>query len=111
MRENTPELTSTTITLMVVVALFYDAVQVVLSWIGVGWLIMPVFYLHFWMWFRFHGMKFFTMKRAKGLGVGGIIEFLTAGIAPAFFINVLIIALDYKIKEKVPFADKIDKIS
>lgn len=84
---------------MISVALFYDAIQIVFSWLGVGWIIMPVFYLHFWMWFRTHGIKFFTTKRAKGMGFGGILEALTAGIIPAFTFNVLMAAMDHKTTE------------
>ena len=94
-------LKKTTIGLMCGVALFYDVLQILLSWIGIGWLIIPIFYLHFWLWFKIHGIKFFTMKRAKSLGIGAFLEFITAGIAPAFFVNVLTIALDYKVKEGV----------
>lgn len=96
------------IALMVSVALFYDVVQILLSWIGFGWLIMPIFYLHFWMWFKMNGVKFFTMKRASYAGVGLILETLTAGILPAFTFLVLRICLDYKIKktlDKIPAAE------
>ncbi len=80
------------------VALLYDAIQIIFVWMGIGWLIIPIFYIHFWMWFRMHGIKFFTKKRAKSFGIGAVLEILTAGIVPAFTFNVISVALDYKIK-------------
>lgn len=87
---------------MVGVALFYDALQALLSWLGIGWLIIPVAYGHFWLWFRMHGLKFFSMKRAPSLGVGVLLEFVTAGIIPSITLNVLRVALDYKVKKVLP---------
>ena len=92
-------LKSSTIGLMAGVALLYDVIQILLSWIGIGWLIIPIFYLHYWLWFGMHGVKFFTAKRARSLGIGALLEVFTAGIAPAFFVNVLTVALDAKIKQ------------
>ena len=97
MQEESKEksLKTTTVVFMIVVAFFYDVIQILLSWIGVGWLIMPVFYLHFYVWFKMHGVKFFTMKRAPYAGIGLLLETVTAGILPAFTFLVLRIALDF----------------
>src|SRR3989344_837684 len=85
------ELSNGIIALMVTVAFFYDVLQIALSWIGVGFLIIPFFYLHFWLWFRLRGVKFISLKRASTLSIGAALEFLTAGIIPGvsffFFLN------------------------
>lgn len=94
---NNNKLKTATIWLMISVALFYDVIQILFSWMGLGWLIMPIFYLHFWFWFKIHGVKFFTMKRAKGLGIGGLLEAATAGIIPGFTFNVFMIAMDNRL--------------
>ena len=92
-------LKTTTIWLMIGVAAFFDALQALLSWIFLGWLIIPVEYGTFWLWFKFNGISFFSMKRAPALGIGALIEIVTAGIFPAFTAVVARIALTSKIKE------------
>ncbi len=84
---------------MVCVALLYDVLQILLDFIGAGWLLVPVAYLHFSLWFYLHGIKFFSGKRIKSLGAGALLEFITAGIIPATTFNVLFVALDYKVKK------------
>lgn len=84
---------------MIGVAAFFDALQAILSWIFLGWLIIPVEYGTFWLWFKFNGINFFSMKRAKTLGIGALIEIVTAGIFPAFTAVVARIAFTSKIKE------------
>lgn len=94
---------------MAIIGLFYDVLQTAFSWLGLGVLIIPIFYLHFWLWFRLRGVKFISMKRAPTLGIGALLEFLTAGIIPGFTFIVLRTALDYKIKKIVPALDIIKK--
>ncbi len=96
------ELSTTTIAFMVLVALFYDTLQVVLSWIGAGWLIIPIFYLTFFIWFKMRGLSFLSLKRAPTLGIGGLLEMASAGIIPSLTFMVLRIGLDYKIKKFLP---------
>jgi len=95
-------LSNTTIALMTATALFYDALQALLSYIFMGWLIMPIFYLHFSVWFWMRGLKFFRMKRAPTMVVGSLLEFISAGIIPSFTFMVLRIALDYRVREILP---------
>ena len=92
-------LKSTTIGFMIGVAAFFDMLQILLSWILLGWLIIPIEYGTFWLWFKFNGISFFSMKRAPTLGIGALIETATAGIFPAFTAVVARIALTSKIKE------------
>src|SRR3989344_689857 len=91
-------LTTAKIVLMTVVALFYDAIQALFVWMGAGLIIMPIFYLHFWLWFRLNGVKFISMKRWGTVAAGTILETVTAGAIPAFTLIVLRTALDDKIK-------------
>lgn len=98
------ELDNTTIALMAAVALFYDALQALLAIVFMGWLIIPVAYLTFFVWFKFHGLSFFTLKRAPSMGVGVFLEFISAGIIPSITFNVLRCALDYKVKKAIPLS-------
>lgn len=95
------QLESHTIWLMIGVALFYDAAQALLDLVGIGWLLVPVAYFHFWLWFKFHDINFFSAKRGATIGVGAALEFVTAGIMPAMTFTVARIALDYKIKKAI----------
>jgi len=96
-----PQLSSATIVIMVVVALIFDGFQTLFSYIGLGWLIIPIAYGTFILWFKLLGLDFLTMKRSALLGVGAALEMLTAGIIPAMTFMVLRIALDYRIKKTV----------
>lgn len=91
---NEPKLKGHTIVLMVCVALFYDILQLLLYW-----LMIPVFYLTYYIWFKMHGINFLTMKRAPIQASGAALEIISAGLIPAFTFIVLRVALDYKIKE------------
>lgn len=86
------------------VASFFDMLQIAFSWFGGGWLIIPIQYGTLILWFRFHGLNFLSMKRAPTLGIGALIETVTAGIFPAFTAVVARIAFTEKIKEKVDTA-------
>lgn len=86
---------------MIGVAAFFDALQAMLSWLLIGWLIIPIEYGTFWLWFKFNGISFFSMKRAPTLGIGAVIETITAGIFPAFTAVVARIAFTSKIEENM----------
>lgn len=94
-----PELKSHTIALMVAVALFFDLVQLALGWVLLGWLVIPIFYLTYIVWFKMHGLNFLSLKRAWAQGTGLFLELITAGIIPAFTFIVLASALGTKIKK------------
>lgn len=115
MQDKQPRLKNTTIGLMVAVALFYDILSGVLAVIFMGWLVVPLFYLHFWFWFRLHGVSFFSMKRAPTHLIGFAAEALTAGIAPAMTAIVARVAVmtklqDSKIGGVINMADRVDKL-
>jgi hypothetical protein len=102
MPEDKKELDSTVIVFMTVVALFYDTLQWLLAFVFMGWLVIPIAYLNFWLWFRMRGLKFFSLKRAPTLGIGAFLEFISLGIIPSITFTVLRVALDYKIKKVIP---------
>ncbi|GEM_PF-4132983 len=98
-------LDNATIALMTAVALFYDVLQILLALIFLGWLILPIAYLTFFVWFKIHGLNFLSLKRAPTIGVGFLLEFISAGIIPAITFAVLRVALDSKMKKiigKIP---------
>lgn len=92
-------LKSSTIWLMTGVALLFDAIQAALSYLFLGWLMIPVFYMTYWMWFKMNGVKFLTLKRAPTQAIGGILEVISAGIIPAFTFIVARVALTSKMEE------------
>ena len=104
-----PGLKSTTIGLMGGVALLFDTLQVLFSWIGMGILLIPLQYGVFILWFRMHGLSFLSLKRMPSLAGGAIIEAITAGIFPAFTAIVLRAALTSKLKQVAPGSDIINE--
>lgn len=104
-----PELKTNTIVFMVAVAIFYDVLQWFLAFVFLGWAVIPIAYGTFAIWFRMHGVKFFTSKRIGSLGVGAFLEFISAGIIPSITFNVLVVALDNKAKKLVPGSDIIKR--
>jgi len=84
---------------MIAVALFFDVLQALLDLIGIGWILVFLSYPTFWLWFKIHGINFFSAKRAKTIGLNLVGEGLTAGIWVGMTWTVVRIALDYKIKE------------
>lgn len=102
-------LSGTTITLMVSTALLFDVLQILLAFILLGWLIIPVAYLTFWLWFKMQGINFFSFRRAPTLGIGFFLEFISVGIIPSITYTVLRISLDSKLKKFIPALDIINK--
>lgn len=92
-------LNNSTIGLMVGVALFFDTLQALLTPIFMGWLVMPVAYGTFWLWFKMKGLNFFTMKRAPTLGIGALLEIIPGiDVIPAITFTVIRVALDSRFK-------------
>src|SRR3989344_7047797 len=99
MAEEKKGLSDTTIALMIVVALFYDALQALLTFILMGWLVGIFAGLTFYVWFKMKGLNFVTPKRIgtfSGAFIIEVIPFLSA--LPAWTAAVVILALDSKIK-------------
>lgn len=100
MPEEKKGLNNTTIALMICVALFYDALQVLLTPIFMGWLVSIFAGLTFYVWFKMRGLNFVTPKRAGLLGGGFIIELIPIlNVLPAWTLAIVLLALDSKIKK------------
>jgi hypothetical protein len=98
-------LKSSTVVFMVVVALFFDVLQALLTPVVIGYFVPVIAYPTFWLWFRLHGLSFFTLKRAPVLGIGALVELIPGlDILPAFTLTVARIALTHKIEEAIPGA-------
>ncbi|MDO8424127.1 MAG: hypothetical protein Q7S54_00765 [bacterium] len=100
-------LNNTTIALMICVAVFFDVLQVLLSFLWLGWLAGIFAGLTFWLWFRMHGISFMKPKRFLTFGGASLIEvipipFLAA--LPAWTAAVSYLALSSKLQEIVPGA-------
>lgn len=94
-------LSSSTIGLMIGVALFFDTLQALLTPVIIGYFVPIISYPTFWLWFRLHGISFFSKKRASTLGVGALFEIIPGlDVLPAFTFTVTRIALDAKFKEE-----------
>ena len=94
-------LNNTTIALMVSVALFYDALQWLLGWIFMGWLVTIFAGLTFYVWFKMRGMSFMSPKRFTAFGGSFIVEFIPVigDVLPAWTACIVYLALDSKIKK------------
>jgi hypothetical protein len=93
-------LKSSTVALMIAVALFFDVLQALLTPIVIGYFVPVIAYPTMWLWFKMHGIDFISMKRAKTLGFGALIELIPGlDVLPAFTLTVARIALDAKIKQ------------
>lgn len=110
MPEENKGLDNTTIALMVSVAIFYDALQWLLAFVFMDWLVGFFAFLTFYLWFKMRGLNFATPKRAGTLGGAFIIEVVPfLSMLPAWTAAVVILALDSKIKKVAPRSDIIKK--
>ena len=105
-------LNNVTVALMVSAALFFDALQWLLTFIFMGWLVGIFAALTFYLWFKMHGISFMKTKRLLTFGGASFIEivpipFLSA--LPAWTAAVVYLALDSKIKKIAPGLDIIKK--
>lgn len=99
-------LKSTTVVLMITVALFFDALQALLTFIFMGWLAGFFAGLTFYLWFRIHGISFMKPKRLATFGGTALIEFIPfLSVIPAWTFAVAYLALDSKIKKIIPKSD------
>lgn len=95
-------LDNVTIALMICTALFYDALQALLTLIFMGWLVSIFAYLTFYTWFKIRGMNFVSAKRAGILNGGFIIELIPIiNTLPAWTLAITLLALDSKIKKVI----------
>lgn len=96
-------LNNTTIVLMVSVALFYDALQWLLTFIFMGWLVGIFAGLTFYVWFKLRGLSFMKPKRFATFGGSFILELIpvVGDILPTWTAAITYLALDSKIKKVV----------
>ncbi|MDP3763904.1 MAG: hypothetical protein Q8Q92_04705 [bacterium] len=112
MPEEQKGLNNTTIAFMIVVALFFDALQALLALVLMGWLVGIFAGLTFYLWFKIHGLSFMKPKRLLTFGTASFIEMfplLPLSALPAWTAAVSYLALDSKIKKIVPGLDIIKK--
>ena len=97
-------LDNTTIVLMVVTALFFDALQWLLAFVFMGWLVSIYAGLTFYVWFKIRGMSFMKPKRFATFGGSFIIELIpiVGDILPTWTASITYLALDSKIKKALP---------
>lgn len=100
MEEKKKGLNSSTIGLMIGVALFFDTLQALLTPLFMWWIVPPIFYATFWLWFKMNGLSFFSMKRGSTIAIGAFLEIIPGiDVIPAMTFTVIRIALDNKFKE------------
>ena len=111
MQDEKKGLNNTTIALMISVAIFYDTLQWLLTFIFMGWLVSIFAGLTFYVWFKTKGMSFMKPKRFATFGGSFIIELIpvVGDILPAWTAAITYLALDSKIKKIAPGLDKIKK--
>lgn len=96
------KLSSTTIFLLIIVALFFDLLQIIFTFLFLGWLISFYAFMTFWLWFKLKGISFATPKRSGIAGGGFIIELVPfLNMLPAWTLAVTLIILDVKSKELI----------
>jgi glycopeptide antibiotics resistance protein len=103
-------LNNTTIVLMICVAIFFDVLQALLTFIFMGWVVGIFAFLTFYLWFKLRGLSFMKPKRLLTFGGASLIEiipFLSA--LPAWTAAIIVLALDSKIKKVIPNSDIIKK--
>jgi|SRR3989338_5247776 len=104
-------LNNTTIVLMGVVALFFDALGALFTPIAMYWLVSIFYLLTFFLWFAMHGITFWKPKRFLTMGGSFIVELIPIiSILPAMTAAVLIVALDSKLKKIAPALDIMNKV-
>ena len=94
-------LNNTTIALMISVALFFDALQWLLAFIFMGWLVTIFAGLTFYVWFKIRGMSFMKPKRFATFGGSFIVELIPVigDVLPTWTASITYLALDSKIKK------------
>ena len=106
-------LKTTTVWLMIGTALFFDALQIVLDFLLMGWLVTIFASMTFWLWFRFNGISFMRPKRIAGSLVTIIIDAIPVLGWFAWTVSISTFVLSKKIQSVVPGADitKLDIIN
>ncbi len=85
---------------MIAVALFFDFLQFILSFIYLGWALGIVAGLTFYVWFKIHGISFMKPKRFLAFGGAALVEMIPIPFLadlPAWTAAVAYLALQSKI--------------
>lgn len=98
-------LKTTTVWLMIGVAIFFDTLQVLLDFLLMGWLVTIFASLTFYVWFKGHGISFMRPKRFFAFGGGFLIDLIPILGWFAWTATVSYLALTKKIQDVVPGAD------
>lgn len=98
-------LKTTTVWLMIAVAVFFDALQILLDFLLMGWLVTIVGSLTFWLWFKFHGYSFMKPKRIVGSLATILIDAIPVLGWFAWTVAISVFVLKNKIQKVVPGAN------
>ncbi|MDO8569321.1 MAG: hypothetical protein Q7R89_00840 [bacterium] len=114
MPEEKKGLDNTTIALMICTALFYDALQILLAFLFIGWVVGIFAFLTFYVWFKLRGLNFMKPKRFLTFGITSVIEMLPSlliplSALPTWTAAITYLALDSKLKKVVPVLGIIKK--
>ena len=105
MDEKEKGLKTTTVWLMIMVALFFDVLQILLDFLLLGWLVPIIAAPTFWLWFRIHGISFMKPKRFLTFGGATLVDFVPVLGWFAWMVAVSYLALSSKLQSIVPGAD------
>lgn len=103
--EKEKQLKTTTIWLMIATALFFDALQILLDFLLMGWLVTIFGSMTFWLWFKFHGYSFMKPKRVAGSTATLLIDAIPVLGWFAWTVAISIFVLKNKAQEVVPGAN------
>lgn len=100
MANNKKSLKSWEIAFMVIVALFFDAIQWLLAFILMDWIVSIYAFLTFYIWFKIKGMSFMRPKRILTMGGSLIVELVPIlSTLPTWTFAVVVLVADMKAKE------------
>lgn len=104
MDEQEKGLKTTTVWLMITVALFFDALQILLDFLLMGWLVTIFGSMTFWLWFKLHGYSFMKPKRIAGSLATMLIDAVPVLGWFAWTTAISIFVLKNKLQETAPGA-------
>ncbi len=112
MEEEKPEksLKTTTVWLMISTAIFFDALQWLLAFVFMDWLVTIFAYMTFWLWFVTKGIRLLTPKRfaiQTGTLLIEVIPFVA--MLPAITCMVVLTIINVKLKEHGVSLEEIGK--
>lgn len=97
-------LKTSTVWLMISTALFFDALQILLDFILMGWLVTIFASMTFWLWFKSQGYSFMKPKRIAGSFATMLIDVIPVLGWFAWTVAITTFVLKNKLQEVVPGA-------